>query len=172
MIALSRATSTAALLAAAVWLGGLVSLGAIVAPVVFSTVAMPDSADAMIIVFRRFDVVAMSCAVIVLASEATRALARMPFGPADRIRAGASALASLLAVVEGASISPRIAALHAGGALRGLGDAGSHLARLHDVAEWCAKAEVVLLIGVVVAHVVALGSPRERLSGEGPRKTN
>ena len=70
-----RTLAIVALLAVAVWLGGLVALGAVAAPVVFSTVPWPSSADAMSIVFRRFDAVAMACAAIVLATEAVRAVA-------------------------------------------------------------------------------------------------
>jgi hypothetical protein len=157
-LVLRRATAVAALVAVAVWLGGLLALGAIAAPVVFGTVAMPASADAMTVVFRRFDTVAMACAAIVLATEATQVLARVPRGRADHLRAGAGALAAALAVFEGVSVSPRIAALHAGGAIRGLGDAGQELARLHDVAEWCGKTEVVLLLAIVVTQVLALSS--------------
>ena len=49
-----------------VWLGGLVALGAIAAPVVFAIVPMPASADAMTVVFRRFDLVAMACAAVAI----------------------------------------------------------------------------------------------------------
>jgi hypothetical protein len=160
-LVLRRATAMVGLLAVAVWLGGLLALGAIAAPVVFSTIAMPASADAMTVVFRRFDSVAMACAAAVMAAEATRALARVRFAPVDHVRAGASVLAAALAVFEGVRVSPRIAALHASGAVRGLGDAGMELARLHDVAELCGKSEVALLVAVVVAQVIAL-SDRKR----------
>jgi hypothetical protein len=155
-LVLRRATAIVGLLAVAVWLGGLLALGAIAAPVVFSTIAMPASADAMTVVFRRFDTVAMACAAVLLAGEATRSLARIPFARVDHLRAGASALAAALAVFEGVRISPRIAALHAGGAVRGLGDAGLELARLHDLAELCGKTEVALLAAIVVTQVIAL----------------
>ncbi len=155
-LVLQRATAVASLVPVAVWLGGLLALGAIAAPVVFSTIAMPASADAMTVVFRRFDAVAMSCAALVLASEATRALVRLPFATTDHVRAGTSVLAAAIAVFEGVSVSPRIASLHAGGAVRGLGEAGMELARLHDVAELCGKSEVALLLAVIVLHVVTL----------------
>jgi hypothetical protein len=155
-----RATAIVELLAVAVWLGGLLALGAIAAPVVFSIVAFPSNADAMTVVFRHFDRAAMACATLVLGAEATRALARVPFAVSDRVRAGAAALAAALAVIEATSVSPQIAALHAGGAMRGIGRAGMELARLHDVAEWCGKAQVVLLAAVVVLEVVALSAPR------------
>jgi hypothetical protein len=161
MIVLKPAVASVALLAVAVWLGGLLALGAIAAPVVFSIVPWPASADAMTVVFRRFDLVAMSCAAVLLATEAARALARLPSTLADRGRAGASVLASAAAVFEGTHVSPLIAALHAGGAVRGVGRAGMELARLHDLAEWCGKAEVVLLAAVVVLQVIALLPARQ-----------
>jgi hypothetical protein len=151
-----RATAIASLLGVVLWLGGLLALGAIAAPAVFATIAMPASADAMTVVFHRFDVVATACAAVVLASEAVRVVARVPFGPVDHLRAGAGAVAASLAVFEAVSVSPRIAALHAAGAVRGLGDAGAQLARLHDMAELCGTIQVALLASVVVAHVFAL----------------
>jgi hypothetical protein len=160
MILVRRLTSTVSLLAVAVWLGGLVALGAITAPVVFSMVSMPASADAMTVVFRRFDQVAMACAALVLASEAMRAVARAGFAWMDHARAGVGVVASILAVYEGTSVSPRIAALHAGGAVRGLGDAGIELSHLHDVAELCGKTEVFLLVALVVLHVFSMTRAR------------
>ena len=56
----TRPRDSLAILAVAVWLGGLAALGAVAAPVVFSRVPWPSSADAMTIVFRRFDAVAMA----------------------------------------------------------------------------------------------------------------
>ena len=154
-----RALAVVALLAVAVWLGGLAALGAVAAPVVFSMVPWPSSADAMSIVFRRFDSVAMTCAAIVLATEAARAVAGATPTRVDRARAVVSLLAAGAAVLEGARISPRIAALHAAGAIRGVDGPGLDLARLHDQAEWCGKAELLLLSVAVVLHVVALSTP-------------
>ena len=52
VVRIATAIST---LAAAVWLGGILVLGAIVAPIVFHEVPAPTSADAMTHVFLRFD---------------------------------------------------------------------------------------------------------------------
>jgi uncharacterized membrane protein len=157
---IDRIASGAALLALCVWLGGLVALGAITAPIVFAVTPFPQSADAMTLVFRRFDQVAMACAAIVLASEAVRAaMGQRARGMArlDVARAGASALASAAAVYEAMALSPRIAALHAAGAIRGVGALGTELARLHDTAETCGKTQVVLLALVVVLHATSHG---------------
>jgi hypothetical protein len=157
---LRRVTGVVAMLAIALWLGGLIALGMLVAPVIFSQVSMPWSADAMTVIFQRFDGIAMSCAAALLATEAARAIARMPFARVDHLRAAASVLAAGAAVYEGVSVSPRIATLHAEGAVRGLGSAGMELSKLHDLAELLGKAEVGLLLVVVVLQVVA-GTRRE-----------
>ena len=156
MNALHRASTVVALLAAAVWLGGILALGAIAAPVVFTVVPLPASADAMTLVFRRFDLVTMACAVLVLASESVRAMGRVGFAATDWGRLAVSVLASLCAVYEGELVSPKIAALHASGAIRGVGDGGSELSHLHDLAEMLGKVQVFLLVSLVVFHVFTL----------------
>jgi len=151
---LRRVTGVVAMLAIAWWLGGLMVLGTLVAPVIFSQVSMPWSADAMTVVFQRFDGIAMSCAAALLATEAARAIGRMPFARVDHLRSAVSVLAAVAAVYEGVSVSPRIAALHAEGAVRGLGSAGMELSKLHDLAELLGKTEVALLVVVVVLQVM------------------
>jgi hypothetical protein len=162
---LRRVASVLGALAAAAWLGGLLSLGALVAPIVFSRVPMPFSADAMTVVFRRFDLVAMVCAAILLACEATRFAARVRFARADQVRTVALVLAAAAAVYEGTSVSPRIAELHAAGAVRGEGPAGLALSGLHGVAEALGKAQVLLLVVAIVLRSAGGASepwPRDR----------
>lgn len=156
MLAVRHTSSIVALLAAAVWLGGLVALGAVAAPLVFSHVPLPQSADAMSAVFRRFDAVAMTCAGLVVATEVARRLAGPRFTRLDHGRALASLFAAVAAVIEGANVSPRIAALHAAGAVRGANAAGLELARLHDLAEALGKAQVTLVALVIVLQVLSL----------------
>jgi uncharacterized membrane protein len=151
-------------LAVAVWLGGLLVLGAVVAPIVFANVSFPQSADAMTLVFRRFDMVAMTCAAVAMAAEAAKVAVRTPFGRLDHLRAGLTVVAAVLAVVEGTLVSPRIAALHQAGVMRGMGAAGETLSHLHDMAETLGKTEVVLLaivLGLVVAAPIR--GARERM---------
>jgi hypothetical protein len=161
-LAFARVGSSVALLAVAVWLGGLVALGALAAPVVFAIAPFPQNADAMTLVFRRFDLVAMTCGAVLLATEALRPTLRLRFAPVDHTRAGLSVVAAGLAVFEAMRVSSRIAELHATGAVRGVGAAGVELARLHDVAEACGKAQLVLLAAVVVLHVVTLSRREAR----------
>jgi hypothetical protein len=155
MKALPAIASVIGALAVAVWLGGLIALGAIAAPLVFANVSFPQSADAMTLVFRRFDMVAMTCAAIAMASEAAKVAGRVAFGRADHLRAGLTVVAAVLAVGEGTLVSPRIAALHGAGVMRGMGVAGETLSHLHDIAETLGKTELVLLaivLGLLVAR--------------------
>jgi hypothetical protein len=152
--AVGAGAAIASAVAVAIWLGGLVALGAITAPLVFSIVPMPHSADAMTMVFRRFDMVAMTCAALVLASEAARVVARVPFLRLDHARAAIGVVAACVTTYEGMNVSPRIAALHVAGAVRGVGPAGLELSRLHGTAELCGKGTVVLLLGLVVLQAV------------------
>lgn len=66
------AATVVAVFAAGAWAGGLLVLGAIVAPVVFHVVPAPTSADAMTVIFRRFDRVAMGCGAALALAEVVR----------------------------------------------------------------------------------------------------
>lgn len=143
-------------LAIALWAGGLVALGAVVAPIVFRVVPAPTSADAMTLVFGRFDRVAIACAAVALVAEAAFAAAARRGGKATRldvVRAGALTIAAALAIAIGAWLSPGIAALHHAGAVRGFGEAGLALEKMHRLAESFAKAELVMLVVVVALSI-------------------
>ena len=79
----------------------------------------------------------------------------------DVIRLAAAGVASLLAIVEGVYLSPAIQKLHQDGAIRGHGDAGIALERLHAQAEALAKVELVALVLLFALIVVRMrASPR------------
>ena len=145
------------LLAIAFWAGGLITLGAIVAPIVFRVVHAPESADAMTLVFGRFDSVAISSAAIALVAEAAFALRGGRVTRTDLGRAACLVVAAGLAIAIGAWLSPGIAELHRSGAIRGLGDGGLALERMHHLAERLAKAELLLLLAVFILTVAKAG---------------
>ena len=167
---LDRSLEALSLVALAVWLGGFATVGAVVAPLVFGIVPAPYSADAMTAVFRRFDSVAIACAVVVLLVEGGHALVRRPLLRLDVVRALLVVVAGGLAVVEATSISPHIEALHRGGAIRGSGPAGLELDAVHHTAESLAKLELALLLVVVVLHAFALRAPPEVRAATGQRE--
>jgi hypothetical protein len=162
--------SILAIAALALWMGGLVTLGAIVAPTVFRLVPLPASADAMTTVFRRFDKLAVGCACVVLAVEVARALPRTDhkhandlarrIGRLDLARGAVAVAASALQLFEAFSISPAIESLHREGAIRGLGEGGLRLESLHAQAEHLAGATLALGLALIVLHGLTLTRAR------------
>lgn len=147
------------LLAIAVWAGGLLALGAVVAPIVFRVVPAPTSADAMTLVFGRFDTVAIVCAVIALVAEAAFVMRGGAVSRADVARGLALVAATGLAIVIGVWLSPGIAELHRQGAIRNVDEAGRALQRLHRLAETVAKTEMIALLMAFVLTVSKVARP-------------
>ena len=162
MKVLGKVLVAVALVAAGLWVGGLLALGAIAAPVVFKIVPPPFNADAMTVVFRRFDRVAMSAAAVILIVEVALAVIRRPNTGRDAARAAAAVAAGALSVWQGAALSPRIEALHQAGAVRGQGTLGLDLEAAHSLAELCGKSITLLVVAVIVLHVFSV----PRLSGD------
>ena len=147
------ASHAVTVLGAAMWLGGMVTLGAIVAPVVFTIVPAPTSADAMTVVFRRFDVVAVTSAAAMLAAEIWRVRVSEKIARLDVARGISLAVAAALALFEALVLSPRIEELHRAGAVRGLGELGQRLESAHALAEAGAKTEALLLLVFLLLYV-------------------
>jgi hypothetical protein len=154
-----------AILALAIWIGGLVALGACAAPLVFKIVPAPVSGEAMGAVFRRFDMIAISCAVVVLGCEAVRIWVREGSATtAERLRGLLAVTAAGAAIYGGVELSPSIIALHAAGAVRGLGENGVKLDRIHDLAEAVAKVEVAVGFFLLALQVSTLQRQKEQKS--------
>jgi hypothetical protein len=147
--------STLALLALTAWIGGLLTLGAIVAPIVFASVPFGVAADTMARVFARYDRLAMACAAVVLGTEAWRAR-RGGMSKKDVARVGLSVVLAALAVVEGLWVTPTIANLHAAGVVRGVGEEGARLAATHAMAEQLGKGQALLAVFVIALHLATV----------------
>jgi hypothetical protein len=114
----------AALVAAALWVGGLVTLGAVAAPSIFDTIASRGISDGRVLAgaivgeaFRRFHVLGYACGGILIGSLVLRAaLGPRPAHFAVRLGIACAMLATSL--FSGIVISGRIerARLEAGGA--------------------------------------------------------
>jgi hypothetical protein len=158
---LELGAATLAVVCLGLWVGGLVALGACAAPIVFHVVPAPMSGDAMGAVFRRFDQVAITCAVVVLACEAVRLRSAPAVDSAqrtvfERTRTALAVVAAAAAIYGGTRLSPAILALHAAGAVRGFGADGVELERVHQLAESVAKVEVVAGLLLLGLHVTTL----------------
>jgi uncharacterized membrane protein len=151
--AIAVITAIVAVVATGLWIGGLVTLGAIVAPIVFRNVPAPASADAMTLVFRRFDRVAITCAGVVMLVEVARAVSGLRLTRVDVARACFALAGAATTVFQATTISPRIEALHHEGAIRGLGDAGLELEAVHRIAESLGKAQLIIALALIALHV-------------------
>lgn len=159
-------------LCVALWLGGLVTLGAVVAPLVFGMVPAPASADAMTAVFQRFDKVAMTAATLALLCEVAAAKLRPQIERADLLRVGLLVLMTGLVILQGASFSPEIADLHRHGAIRGSGPLGQRLEVVHGRASASGKLQFALgvaFFGLLVAPPGGLTRVAQRPDGEEPK---
>jgi hypothetical protein len=162
-----RVATGVSTLAAAVWLGGILVLGAIVAPIVFHEVPAPMSADAMTHVLLRFDKVALVALLVAAVAEAVAGRIAPPRAALETGRLVFGALAGVLAVIQASWLSPAIADLHAQGAIRGLGALGQALEVMHKRSELCGKTEVLFLVAFL-ALAAFRGQP-EKIQ---PRGTN
>ena len=114
----------AALVATALWVGGLVVLGAVAAPSIFDTIAARGVSDGRVLAgavfgeaFRRFHLIAYGCAAVIIASL----LARAVLGPRPGhlgVRLGIVTVMLGASLYSGMALSGRIEQLRvdAGGA--------------------------------------------------------
>ena len=118
----------AAVLALALWTGGLFVVGALAAPSIFDVLGARGADGRMLAgavvgdLLQRFNLVAYTCAAVVLVSLAVRGV----LGPRPRrfaIRVALLAMMATAAVYAGLVLTPRIAAVQ-----RGIGAAPSTLA--------------------------------------------
>jgi len=157
-----RAATTVVVLAAGLWIGGLIALGACAAPFVFRLAPAPFSGDAMGAAFARFDQIAIGCSAAILGAEIVRTYVgrRARRGIAARARRMVAVVMAMLAAYGGLLLTPRILELHRGGAMRGVGPEGEELERVHVRAEAVGKAEVGLGILLVALHVFTVQARR------------
>ena len=156
-----RVAATVAVLAAGVWVGGMLALGACAAPFVFRLTPAPYSGDAMGAAFARFDQIALGAAVL-LGAEVARtwaAGARGRSAPA-RVRRALAVLIAACAAYTGLSITPHLNELHRAGAQRGQGPLGEELEAIHHRAESLGTVETALGVALVALHVFTLAARR------------
>lgn len=134
--------------------GGLLALGAIVAPAVFRS-GLAGAADLMTTIFTRFDRVAIALCVLALLGEAASVTLRG--GPMTRPRIARGALVVLFALgvaTQSGYLSPKIARMHSEGVQRNVGEAGAEFDRTHNWSSRVGKLTVSLAIAAVVAVLV------------------
>ncbi len=120
----------AALVAIALWAGGLVVLGAVAAPSIFDTVAARNVADGRALAgaivgetLRRFHIVSYACAALVIVSLLLRRVLGPP-PPRSSIRLAIASVMTAAALYSGVVLAAQIdrARVEAGGAPSSLAD--------------------------------------------------
>jgi hypothetical protein len=153
-----RAAATAGVLAAGLYIGGLVALGACAAPMVFRLTPTPFSGDAMGAAFARFDQIAIGASVVALGSEIIRTWAAGSSGRtiAARIRRFCAIFMALAATYVGIALTPRINDMHRAGVRRGETPEGQVLEAIHHRAETVGKVGMLFAVGFVALGIFTL----------------
>jgi hypothetical protein len=140
---LSAAFETAAMLALALWLGGVVALGAFAAPTVFGALEGATAGAVMGAIFAKFERAAVVLMGVFLVAEVARGMLGGERGRLARVRSVAAVVVVCLALLEALWLGPSINELFHEGARRGTGAAGVRLDELHNWAEATSKAAAV-----------------------------
>jgi len=159
---LDRAAATVAVLAAGLYLGGLIALGACAAPMVFRLTPAPFSGDAMGAAFARFDQIAIGASVVALAAEVCRTWAGGLRGRtvAARVRRSCTIFMALCASYVGLALTPRINEMHRSGVSRDASPQGQVLEAVHRRAELFGKIGLVFGLGLIGLSVFTIKSTR------------
>jgi hypothetical protein len=156
-----------ALTAVLAYSGGLLALGAIVAPTVFRS-GIAGAADVMTTIFTRFDRVAIALVLSGLTAEALSVALRG--GPLSRVRIARGALIvlfSLTVAVQSGALSPTIARMHREGVTRNVGPRGAEFDRVHQWSSRVGKLAVLLALAFVAATLLDRSASRNH--GDGSR---
>lgn len=142
----------------ALTVGGILALGAFVAPALFRHFTVDEAGPVMTLIFRRYDTVLMISLVLILLGEGLRFLAE---GLNTRItgwlRYGIVVLFTVITLVSLVAIHPRMEVLQKAGIQRGVGESGMAFDRLHRQSESLYKAQ--LLLGGILLMLLAASVP-------------
>ncbi|HHH11288.1 MAG TPA: DUF4149 domain-containing protein [Sorangium sp.] len=159
---IDRAATSIAVVALGLWSGGMLSLGACAAPMVFKLVPAPVSGYAMGAAFARFDNIAIGCGVVLLAAEMVRTwLARGHTNWLSRVRRYMAILLSGAAVYGALVLTPTINEMHASGVQRRVGPAGEQLERVHNNAEMIGRITVPSAMLLMALHIFTIRSAED-----------
>lgn len=148
---LTRVTRQLEALALAIMAGGMLALGAFVAPAVFHTLPLAQAGPLMTGLFRQFDVVLLVGLVIVVLCEVVRVL-RAGVGSvlSVRVRLGLVCVLVLLNTWSLGVLHPKIEAWQVAGVQRGVGPEGKAFDGDHKQSEAVYKAQFWVASGVLL----------------------
>ncbi len=127
-------------------LGGIFTLGALIAPVMFGTFPREDAGAVLTVVFRRFDMVVLICLGLIVVGELLRLWAHdvaFTMGVLAWIRYGLMGLLAVGIIISTQIIDPKIEAMHQAGIRPDATEQGLEFNRIHKQSEKLYKAEMV-----------------------------
>jgi uncharacterized membrane protein len=158
----AAAAEAVATLAMALWLGGLLALGALAAPTVFGELERDSAGTVMGTIFGKFDRMVLVLVVVFAVAETVRTyMDRDRLGSAlARIRLSLAVLLVALALISSLWLTPGINEMFAEGVRRGVGEAGQRMDRMHAWSETLGK-----LAAASAAAWIAIGNFTGRRRG-------
>jgi len=151
---LATAGEAVLVLALALWLGGIIALGAVSAPLVFGELPRPQAAPLMTAIFRRFDGIVLALAGVIALTSLLRAWDAGVARAVGKLRLGVAGALVAAGAASSLWISPKIEGYLRAGAHRGEGAAGQALDRWHAAAEGVARGQVALAALLLVLLVI------------------
>ena len=149
------AAEVVATLAVALWLGGMLALGAIAAPEVFGQLEREVAGPVMGAIFGKFDRLVLVLIGVLIASEGVRVLIEGVRGKLALARIGTVLVLIGLALTSALWLGPSINELFEQGVRRGVGDAGDDMDRLHDLATLLGKVAFVFAAAWLTLGIIA-----------------
>jgi hypothetical protein len=150
MLAIARGFAA---FAAAAMAGGLLVLGAVVAPRVFGAVPAPLAGDTMAGIFAAFDRLSLGIAAYIALTESVAAVVTRRQARASWWWVMLTAVGMVgLVLLRVFWLTPGIAALHAAHAVRHVGELGARMETLHQLSKRFGTLEVLLCAAYVLTH--------------------
>jgi hypothetical protein len=134
-------------LALALWLGGFVTAGAVVAPLAFSLLSRPEAGALMGACFRRLNGIGIACGGVLLVALALETFGSSLSRRAVALRAGLIGGALALALYLGAILFPTMETARVASVP---GAASPAFDRMHGLSRQLLSLQMLLLVGVVV----------------------
>ncbi len=138
-------------LALSLMIGGMLALGAFVAPAIFGNLPLDEAAKVMTLIFRRYDGVMFVGLILIVFGEVVRMATSDAFSRlVHRIRYVGVVLLVCLSLFSLFVVNPKIAQFQHQGVVRGVGKAGIALDQTHRQAEMLYKTELSLEVLILI----------------------
>jgi Domain of unknown function (DUF4149) len=132
-------------------IGGMLALGAFVAPALFHNFPLPEAGIVMTAIFRRYDIVLAVSVAFILMGEIIH-LSTVGFSKQlkDRFRLVMVLLIAIVSFFSLVLIHPKMEGYQKAGVVRGVGETGMQFDKLHKQSETLYKAQLILAVILLI----------------------